>query len=96
MPRYDATIPRAILTLSTMPDFTVSLSTLSDAVDYRNSRWRPPLLVSMAAILNFGSQPSSDKDDRVISKSGMVENMGVKVGIAAPSLTVQKLFLLPV
>ena len=31
-----------------------------------------------------------------ISKSGMVENMGVAVEIASPSLSVQKLFLLPV
>jgi len=49
---------------------------------YRNSRWRLPILVSMAAILNFGSQPTSDKDDRVISKSAMFENMGLKVEIA--------------
>jgi len=34
------------------------------------------------------SRPTSDKDDRVISGSGMVENMGIKVEIAAPSLTV--------
>ncbi len=34
--------------------------------------------------------------DTVKSESGMVENMGVEVGIAAPSLTVQKLFPLPV
>ncbi len=32
----------------------------------------------------------------VISKSGMVENVGVAVEIAFPSLSVQKLFLLPV
>ena len=31
-----------------------------------------------------------------ISKSGMVENVGVAVGIASPSVSVQKLFLLPV
>ncbi len=41
--------------------------------------------VSMAAILNFGSGPTSDKFDRVISKAGMFENMGVDVGIAATS-----------
>ena len=29
-------------------------------------------------------------------RSGMVENVGVAVGIASPSLSVQKLFLLPV
>ena len=54
-----------------------------------------PFPVSMAAILNFGSRPTSDKVDRVTSMSGMVENMGVEVGIAALSLTVQKLFPLP-
>ncbi len=31
-----------------------------------------------------------------ISVSGMVENVGVAVGIALPSISVQKLFLLPV
>ncbi len=54
------------------------------------------LPVSMAAILNFRSRPTSDNVDRVISESGMVENMGVEVGIATPSLTVEKLFPLPV
>jgi len=32
----------------------------------------------------------------VISKSGVVENVGVAVGIASPSVSVQKLFPLPV
>ncbi len=31
-----------------------------------------------------------------ISKSGMVENVGVAVGIASPSVSFQKLFPLPV
>jgi len=31
-----------------------------------------------------------------ISESGMVENVGVAAEIASPSLSVQKLFLLPV
>ncbi len=31
-----------------------------------------------------------------ISESGMAENMGVEVEIAAPSVTVEKLFQLPV
>ncbi len=38
----------------------------------------------------------SDKVDIVISESAMAENMGVEVGIAAPSLAVQKLLPLPV
>jgi len=50
----------------------------------------------MAAILNFGSWPTSDQVDRTISMSGLVENMGVEVEIVAPSLTVEKLFSLPV
>jgi len=50
----------------------------------------------MAAILNFSSRPTSDKVDRVKFMSGMVENMGVEVGIAAPSITIEKLFPLPV
>ena len=48
------------------------------------------------ALLNFGIRSTSDNVDRVISESGMVENMGVEVGIATPSLTVEKLFPLPV
>ena len=47
-------------------------------------------------VLNFGSRPTSDYVDRVISESGMVENMGVGVRIETPSLTVEKLFPLPV
>ncbi len=34
--------------------------------------------------------------DNVIFWSGMVANVGVAVGIASPSVTVQKLFPLPV
>jgi hypothetical protein len=79
MARAGAAIPRSVLTLSIMPDFTVSLSTFSDAVDYRNSRCRPPLLVSMAAILICGSRPTSDNVDSVISESGMATNMGLKL-----------------
>ena len=45
-----------------------------------------PIPFSEAAILNFGSRPTSDNVDSVIS-----DNMEVEVGIAAPSLTVQKL-----
>ncbi len=50
----------------------------------------------MDATLNFGSQPTSDNVDSVIPESGTADNMGVKVVIAAPSPTVQKLFPLPV
>jgi hypothetical protein len=49
----------------------------------------------VAAIVIFGSLPSLDNADSVIFKSGVTENMRVEVGIAAPSLTVQKLFALP-
>ncbi len=38
----------------------------------------------------------SDNAGGVIFWSGVVENVGVAVGIATPSLSVQKLFLLPV
>jgi hypothetical protein len=51
--------------------------------------------VSVAAIVIFGSLSASDNVNSVIFKSGMAENMRVEVGIAAPSLTVQKLFALP-
>ncbi len=50
----------------------------------------------MAAIVNFGSRPTSDKVDRVTSMSVMVETRGVEVGIAVPSITVEKIFPLPV
>ncbi len=56
--------------------------------DYRYSWWRPPLPVSLVAWNLVGS---------VITpiRSGMVENVGA-AEIASPSLSVQKLFLLPV
>ncbi len=52
----------------------------------------------MAAILNFSSQTTSGnvRGDRDVVKLGMVDNMGIAVGIASPSLAVQKLFPLPV
>ncbi len=50
----------------------------------------------MTAILNFGSLTTSGNVRGDIVKSGMVDNVGVAVGIAAPSLAVQKLFPLPV
>ena len=37
------------------------------------------LSVSMAVILNFGSRPTSDNVDIVISESGMAENIGIDV-----------------
>ena len=57
-----------------------------------------PLQVSVAAaILNFGSRAILGNVDSVIIlfKSGMAENVGAKVEIAAPSLTVQKSFPFP-
>jgi hypothetical protein len=50
----------------------------------------------MAAILNFGSLTTSGNVRSDIVKSGMVDNVGIAVGIAAPSIAVQKLFPLPV
>ena len=50
----------------------------------------------MAAILNFGSETMSGNVRSNIFKSGMVENVGIAVGIPMPSLAVQKLFPLPV
>ena len=38
----------------------------------------------------------SGRDPSAISKSGMVNNVGVDVGIASPSVSVQTLFPLPV
>ena len=48
--------------------------------------------LSMAAILNFGSRTTSGNVRGDIVKSGMVDNVGIAVGIAAPSLAVQTLF----
>ncbi len=50
----------------------------------------------MAAILNFSSRKTSINVRGDVVKSGMVDNMGIAVGIAAPSLAVQKLFPHPV
>ena len=50
----------------------------------------------MVAILNFGCRTTSGNVRGDIVKSGMVDNVGIAVGIAAPSLAVQKLFPLPV
>ncbi len=65
-----------------------------------------PLPVSLAAILNFGSLPSSANVDQrlptpadvldIMSKSAMVENLEAAVGIASQSPTVKKLFPVPV
>ena len=49
----------------------------------------------VAAILNLQSTTSGSVDSS-ISESGMAENIGVEVEIAAPSVTGQKLFPLPV
>ncbi len=40
--------------------------------------------------------PVSGRVGSVISKSGMVENVGLAIEIASPSVSVQKLFPLPV
>jgi len=49
----------------------------------------------MAAILDFRSRHVGNvRSDTV--KSGVVDNMGIVVGIATPSLTIQPLFQLPV
>ncbi len=50
----------------------------------------------MVAILYFGSWTTSGNVLGDTVKLGMVDNMGIAVGIAAPSLAVQKLFPLPV
>ena len=42
----------------------------------------------MAAILNFGSRTTSGNVRGDIVKSGMVDNMGIAVGIAAPFFAV--------
>ncbi len=50
----------------------------------------------VSAIFNFGSQTTSLNVRSDILKSGMVDNVGIAVGIAAPSLAIQKLFKVPV
>ena len=47
-------------------------------------------------IESYRRRPMSDSVDSAISKSGMVDNAMEAVGIASPSLCVQKLFPLPV
>ncbi len=50
----------------------------------------------MAAVLNFSCRTTSGNVRGDVVKSGMVDNVGIAVGIASPSLAVQKLFPLPV
>ncbi len=54
------------------------------------------LPVCVVAILRFPCRPTSGHVVSGISESGIVENVGVAAEIAWPSLSVQKLFLLPV
>ena len=56
----------------------------------------PPLPVLMADILNFSSRTTSRNVRGDIVKSSMVDNVGITVGISAPSLAVQTLFPLPI
>ena len=49
-----------------------------------------PLPVLLAAILNFGSLPSSTSVSSVESKSGVVENLGTAYGITLQTTAVQK------
>ena len=51
------------------------------------------LPVLVAAILNFGCRPVSGHVVSSISESGVVENVGVALGTASPSPSVQKLSL---
>ena len=46
--------------------------------------------------MNFGSRTTSGNVRGDIVKSGIVDNIGIAVGIATPSLAVQKLFPLSV
>jgi hypothetical protein len=46
--------------------------------------------------LSFRCRPMSDNVGSVIFRLGVVENVGVAVGIASPSISVQTLFPLPV
>ena len=50
----------------------------------------------MIDISSSGYRPTSGGVGNDISKSGMVANVGVAVGIASPALSVEKLFPLPV
>ncbi len=51
-----------------------------------------PLPVSLTAMLNFGSRTTSGTARSDTVKSGMVNNVRIAVGIAAPSLAVQEFF----
>ncbi len=54
------------------------------------------LPVCVVAILRFPCRQTSGHVVSGISESGMVENVGVAAGIPSPSLSVPKLFILPV
>ncbi len=49
-----------------------------------------------AAILNFGCPPTSDHVVNATSESGVVESVRVAAETASKSISVQKLFLVPV
>ncbi len=49
-----------------------------------------------SAILNFCSKSTFGNIGSVIIEWGVAENVGVAVGIASLSVSIQKLFLLPV
>ncbi len=54
------------------------------------------LPVCIIAILRFPCRPMSGHVVSGISESGVLENVGIAAKIASPSLSVQKLCLLPV
>ncbi len=54
------------------------------------------LPVCVVTILRFSCRPTLGHVVSGIVESGMVENMGVAAEIASPSISIQKLFLLPV
>jgi hypothetical protein len=85
-------------TFSTMPDIDMTLQTRHDIGRHckfncrsRNRKWKPEVVITLEQ-----KQPMSDNVGDVIFGSGMVEYVGVAVGIASKSVSVQKLFPLPV
>ena len=84
-------------TFSTMPDIDMTLQTRHIGrhckfnCRSRNRKWKPVVVITFEQ-----KQPMSDNVGDVIFGSGMVEYVGVTVRIASKSVSVQKLFPLPV
>ena len=74
----------------------VAVGTVSPSLSVQMLFLLPVSWPTINHILPFRGRPMSGIVGSDISESGVVANVGVAVGTASPSLSVQALFLLPV